>query len=232
MPETAPPAPVLERVRVLSNRKNWTGTRTVTLHSETISSRLQPGQFVMLRLGDGTDPYLPRGFLATAWDSDSQSIELLFSPADPRHGRLAEIPAGMGLDAFGPVGRRLPLHEFSPHAAILSASPLGERLTDLLEELCPHSRFDMTLLDMEQPPQELRISPEAGTVLLIGDERLFAWAKGMLAGHPARAIALHDAFVGCGVGACLACPARCRDGTRRICADGPWFELADLESPP
>ncbi len=232
MPETAPSAPVIERVRVLSNRKNWTGTRTVTLHSEAIAGRLQPGQFVMLRLSDSTDPYLPRGFLATAWDSDSQSMELLFSPADPRHAPLADVAAGTGLDAFGPVGRGLPLADLGDHVAIVSSSPLGERFTDLLEEVCPHTRFAMTLLDMAEPPQELRVANGVQTVLLIGDARLFAWAGGMLEGCGARVIALFDAFMGCGVGACRACPARCTTGTRLICADGPWFELRDLGAAP
>lgn len=232
MADTAIPAPVAERVRVLSNRKNWTGTRTVTLHSELIAGRIQPGQFIMLRLGDASDPYLPRGFLVPAWDADSQSLEILFHPSDPRHARMEDLAAGTGLHAFGPVGRRLPLADFGHHAAVVSSSPLGERFTDLLEEVCPNSRFSMTLLDISDPPQELKVPGDAATVLLIGDKRLFAWAEPHLRGGGARVIALHDALIGCGVGACLACPARCRDGTRRICVEGPWFDMQSLEFPP
>ena len=37
-----------------------------------------------------------------------------------------------------------------------------------------------------------------------------------------------EALMGCGVGACCSCTIKTRGGLRRVCKDGPVFELADI----
>jgi dihydroorotate dehydrogenase electron transfer subunit len=96
------PAPVTENVRLARQ------TYRVRLHCPELARRIRPGQFLMLRLPDGSDPLLGRPFALydTVLDGQGQSaaIDVVYLVVGKLTGLLARLRAGDRVDVWGPLG--------------------------------------------------------------------------------------------------------------------------------
>ncbi len=97
-----------ERVAVVDHRPIAEGIWRIRIESASIATAATPGQFVMLRLPDRTDPLLARPLavydVAAGPDGLPRSVDFIYAV----HGRftkaLAGLPAGEELVAWGPLG--------------------------------------------------------------------------------------------------------------------------------
>lgn len=81
----------------------------LTLRAPRISAAALPGQFVMVRVGEGLDPLLRRPFSIHRVHADS-TLSLLFKVVGKGTRLLAGISPGATVNLIGPLGKGFNLH--------------------------------------------------------------------------------------------------------------------------
>jgi dihydroorotate dehydrogenase electron transfer subunit len=101
----------------------------IRLECREIAGAIRPGQFVMLRLPNTSDPLLARPFALydTVLDSegDPVGIDLVYLIVGKMTGRLAEVVPGESLQLWGPLGRPF-LDVGTPEKVALVAGGIGQ----------------------------------------------------------------------------------------------------------
>ncbi|MFC1944693.1 dihydroorotate dehydrogenase electron transfer subunit [Chloroflexota bacterium] len=241
----------------MSSAEVWSGACLIWVRAPEASTLALPGQFVMVRCGEGA--VLRRPF--SIHRVDGPDLALLFAVVGRGTGWLSQRVKDDHLDLFGPLGTgfRVPS---SPKNLLLVAGGIGIAPLVLLAEkalVCGHK---VTLLlggetgaklypgRLLPPGPRLVIATEDGSVGerglatdLIPD--LISWADevfacgpvpmyramaAMSAGLPklASAQVLLEQMMGCGLGACRGCSIPTGSGQRSVCRYGPVFELGDV----
>jgi dihydroorotate dehydrogenase electron transfer subunit len=97
-----------QRLEVIENLRLARNTYRIRLHGPELARAIRPGQFLMLRLPDTTDPLLGRPFALydTVLDDAGRSVALdvVYLVVGKMTGRLVSVGAGGRLDAWGPLG--------------------------------------------------------------------------------------------------------------------------------
>ncbi len=83
----------------------------ITLDAPEIAAGARPGQFVMVRGIQGTDPLLPRALSIYHADVEGGCIELLYRVVGPGTTRLQEHEPGRRVAVWGPLGSQFRLPE-------------------------------------------------------------------------------------------------------------------------
>jgi dihydroorotate dehydrogenase electron transfer subunit len=98
----------LHEAVIVENKQLARDTYRVRLHCREIARKIQPGQFVMLRLADRDDPVLgrPLAMYDTVLDPTGApvGIDLVYLVVGKMTGLLAQSPPGTGLTLWGPLG--------------------------------------------------------------------------------------------------------------------------------
>ena len=128
--------PLLERVSVLANVRVATGVGLIILHAPRVAARVEPGQFVHLRIARDTAFLLRRPFSVHL--AAGEQIEILYQVLGDGTRALAEREPGEEMDVIGPLGHGWTVPDGAAHALLvaggLGAAPLGmlvARLADL-----------------------------------------------------------------------------------------------------
>lgn len=104
-------------------------TFRVRLQCPDIARAIRPGQFVMLRLPNTTDPLLGRPFALydTVLDPAGNPVgfDVVYLVVGKMTGRLAEVVVGDSLQAWGPLGRPF-LDVGAPERVTLVAGGIGQ----------------------------------------------------------------------------------------------------------
>lgn len=124
----SPTTPALERVEVLANERLAEGVGLVALHAPRCAASVRPGQFVHLRVAQGSDIILRRPF--SVHRASAERIEILYQVLGAGTLRLAEKePGDRSMDLVGPLGRGWSVPEGAAHALLvgggLGVAPLG-----------------------------------------------------------------------------------------------------------
>jgi dihydroorotate dehydrogenase electron transfer subunit len=103
---------------VLENRRLSEHYSVLTLDAPPIAAAVQPGQFVMLKPGRGSDPLLRRPFsvfeVLTDADGAPRAISILNKRAGVGTSLLYQAEPGMTIGCLGPLGR--PFEPVAPPA--------------------------------------------------------------------------------------------------------------------
>jgi dihydroorotate dehydrogenase electron transfer subunit len=102
---------------VEGNAEPMPGVRLLFLNCPALSASARAGQFVMVRCGEGFDPYLRRALPIHRFTP--QGIALCFRPSDPTLAWLGARPLGSVLDILGPCGRGFDLPK-TGHISLLA----------------------------------------------------------------------------------------------------------------
>lgn len=125
--------PKVERVRVLANDRLAEGVGLLVLHAPYVAEMVRPGQFVHLRISQGTDFLLRRPF--SVHRREGGRIEILYQVLGTGTRELSMKTAGMEMDVVGPLGHGWTLPYDTAHALLvaggLGAAPLGMLAEDL-----------------------------------------------------------------------------------------------------
>lgn len=205
----------------------------------------KPGQFLMLRTAKGSDPLLPRPI--SLLDTDETQTALCYRVVGRGTKLLSELRAGEPVEAIGPLGNGFPL---CPGNAVLIGGGLGiAPLYALAKALRAHGSHVRIHLGYSGEPflqEAFEQVSDALTVNIGGyvtdgvdfteDAVYYACGPAPML-HAAKALALAngktlyvslEARMGCGVGACLACSIRTKDGNKCVCRDGPVFDAMEV----
>lgn len=89
---------------IVDNRHVSGDNYKITLAGPGIAAAARPGQFVMVRPGDGLKPFLPRPFSIHRVDQQKRELSLLYKVVGQGTGLLSELVAGNTLSLVGPLG--------------------------------------------------------------------------------------------------------------------------------
>ncbi len=97
----------LERAVVLSSEEAYEGTRLIWFSAPAVGRAAQPGQFLMIRCGEGWDPLLPRpmSFHRFRQADDERQFAILFDLRGRGTDWLWRRQPGDLVSLFGPLGR-------------------------------------------------------------------------------------------------------------------------------
>jgi dihydroorotate dehydrogenase electron transfer subunit len=263
---------VLERAEILFNEPLNQELYHLGLRCPQIASSIQPGQFLMIRIGPGSDPLLRRPFAVHRLRLPA-GFEILYKVVGRGTRLLTETERGADLDVLGPLGRGFEIPD-GDGLLLMVAGGIGVApLPFLAETLVASGRKGPYLLwfggktardlvcvhhfqDLGFVTELVTEDGTAGRKGLVTDhleewlprqkempkliyscgpypmQRKVVQLAGRL-GIPVQ-VAM-EAFMACGVGACLGCSLRCRppdEGTdtyyANVCQHGPVFRGAEI----
>lgn len=194
---------------IISTRRAGPGATLLTARAQEIAVRARPGQFVMVRCSEGSDPLLRRPFpLFTITPPD---IALLVRADEPGRRWLAHQSPGQTLDILGPFGQGFIVDPLSRHL-LLVAEGLGLAALAALAAQANSAGMPVTVLagapstttllpaDLLPPEIEYRVATadgsrgQRGNVAALLPE-IIQWADQVFAaGSPALYHALADAI--------------------------------------
>lgn len=113
MTHPVPPPPCYHvRCPVIENPRLARDTYRVRLHAPPLARLIRPGQFMMLRLPETSDPLLGRPFALydTVLDGQGQpaALDVVYLVIGKMTTRLAALRPGDTLEAWGPLGNGFP----------------------------------------------------------------------------------------------------------------------------
>ncbi len=112
---------ILENVKVEWNRSLGAAYRHMGIRTAATFSTAVPGQFVMVKVGDGLSPLLPRPFSIHRLierGGEVTGIELLYKMIGPTTDKMGRLAAGDTIRVLGPLGRGFSLPRGSGAVAL------------------------------------------------------------------------------------------------------------------
>ncbi len=241
---------------VEANVEPLPGMHLLYLQCLPLARAASPGQFVMVQCGLGHDPYLRQPLAIHRLTEEG--IALCFRSSNQALAALAARRVGDSVDLLGPCGRGFTLPSGLSTISLVARGAGIVPLLSILDRapravhLVASVPTEAGLYPRELLPRQVEYSPFVGRARDAEFERAIVeaarWGQRVYAGGPASFFALlrraveearfglregiaevwleHD--LGCGVGACRGCLIETRHGYRRVCTDGPVFDLAHL----
>ncbi|MDQ7032903.1 MAG: dihydroorotate dehydrogenase electron transfer subunit [Desulfonauticus sp.] len=227
------------------------------LFLETLSLDFKPGQFVMLRPCQWEyDPFWPRPFSICTQDEHNMHIFLQIVGRGTQ--KLAYLQPGDEVDCWGPLGNgfEFAVDEdllvlaggmgLAPFIALSRKHPnpqkirlvFGHRL-DLdcypwhlipaeVEKVALQQETQTALKDFEKRLQE-EIFSHSGKVFACGPRPFLQVVYKYARQAKADAYISLENKMACGIGACLGCVTKTKQGYKQTCVHGPVFSVHDLE---
>jgi len=245
-------APIISNTEVLPN------IYLLQAKAPKIAGLAQPGQYVMVRCGEGYDMPLRRPLGIHRISKDG--ISLLYAVVGRGTEWLLQRKAGEYVDLFGPLGKGFEIYPSSRNLLLVAGGVGVAPLVALAEHAIGTGRAVRLVIGEKNAA---KIYPERllplGIKPVVTTEDGSLGQKGMVTDIlpqfiPAadqifvcgplpmyRAIAkmgsklgkkptqvLLEMVMGCGVGACLSCSIETKSGRKLVCKDGPVFEFGDI----
>ena len=240
------------KAKIISNEIT-AGVHLIWLDCPKIASEAKPGQFVMIKCGDGEKFQLRRPF--SIHQVDKKGFALLFNIVGRGTQWLAQCQTEESLDILGTLGNGFSIAPSSKNLLLVAGGIGVAPLYYLVQEALKEKR-SVTLLygtaDNKRlpipPPLKLVSATEDGSVGkrgMITDilPDYIGWADQIFACGPlpmyktmAKMPELRDKQVqvslevrmGCGLGVCYGCTIKTKNGLKQVCKDGPVFDLDDI----
>jgi dihydroorotate dehydrogenase electron transfer subunit len=243
---------------VISNSEVMPGVYLMWLESLQLASKAKPGQFAMVRCGEGAEHPLRRPL--SIHRLDNNRLAFLFAVVGKGTHWLAQRQAGNNIDLLGPLGNGYAVQPGS-HNLLLLAGGIGITPLCFLADKALQLGCSVKLLlgaptaiqlypgHLLPAQAELVITTEDGTAGRKGMITDFlsdfaGWADQVFACGPAsmyQTIAAQkqqlkgkpaqislEVRMGCGLGVCYGCTVKTKNGLRQVCKDGPIFDLNDF----
>ena len=243
---------------IVSNVELMPDVYLLWAHAPDVAAQARPGQYVMVRCGEGYDMPLRRP-LSIHRSSTDGGLALLFAVVGHGTEWLANRRKGERLDLLGPLGNGFGIRALSRNLLLVAGGVGIAPLVALAEQAV--SNHSVTLLVGDKTatriyPQRLLphgvetvVVTEDGSAGLTGtvcdilpgfvSDADQVFACGPLAMYREMAAisrspvgkptqVLLEAVLGCGFGACLSCTVETAHGRRLVCKDGPVFEFDDI----
>ncbi len=232
------------------------GMHLIFLHCAPLGAMASPGQFVMVHGGLGYDPYL-RQPLAIHRLTE-QGVGLCLRSSNKPLAWLAARRVGDTVDLLGPCGRGFTLPASHSTVSLVARGmgiapllPILDRTTCAVQliasvptaasvyprELLPRHVEYLPFVGQEQAPELTRAIIDAcrwgQRIYACGPAPFYrslgqAVEEARMGLREGVAEVWVEGEMGCGMGACRGCLIETRQGYRRVCTDGPVFDLAHL----
>ncbi|MBA7478685.1 Dihydroorotate dehydrogenase B (NAD(+)), electron transfer subunit [subsurface metagenome] len=144
---------------ILQTEKCGQNTYIIELFCEEIAGEVVPGQFVQVRAGSGTEPFLRRPFSVSGADRNSGRIKLLVEVVGRGTALLCSKKAGESLSVIGSLGKGFDMELGGKGPCILVAGGSGAApLLFLAEELMKSGKRAVTFMMGAQTAGDLKVA--------------------------------------------------------------------------
>ena len=233
--------------KVISNEKIVDGIYKMVVED---NNEVKPGQFYMLKLNGQT--LLPRPI--SVCEKNEGTITFLYAVVGNGTKEYVDLKEGDYINLTGPLGNGFNVYENLGKVALVSGgigtAPMLEVAKKLKEsgnssklDLYAGFRDDIYLIDdIKEYTDNIYISTNTGkyghkgfvtdilkveeydTVLCCGPEIMMKKVIDMCKEKNVKIYVSMEKHMACGVGACLVCTCKTKDGNKRTCTDGPVFD--------
>lgn len=215
----------------------------------------KPGQFFIIRINDRLDPLLGRPF--SIFDIEENSIKFLYRVKGRGTSILSKLKRGETLQIHGPFGRWYPfpkddfiviaggiglasvfylIKKFSGRAYLFYGAREREEIF-FFEELTNLSKKTYITTEcgsMDYKGVVTEIFKEKGLELNLpiyscGPMVMIRELKNLIENKDIPCYVAVEERMACGIGACLGCVIPSNDGYKRVCTDGPVFNIKELK---
>jgi dihydroorotate dehydrogenase electron transfer subunit len=243
--------------KITANTKIMPGVSLIWLDCPDIAAQARPGQFVMVRCGEGPEYQLRRPL--SIHQRDGKRLALLYKVVGRGTRWLAQCQAGDKLDLLGALGTG---YEIYPDARnlLLVAGGIGIAPLRFLADEAISRGKEVTLLTGAATARQLypkKLLP-AGIRLVTATEDGSQGEKGMITDivlefingvdqvFACGPLAMYKAMaqmpelkakpvqvslemrMGCGMGICYGCTVKTVNGLRQTCKHGPVFDMDEI----
>ncbi|MBM7871869.1 dihydroorotate dehydrogenase electron transfer subunit [Clostridium pascui] len=212
----------------------------------------KPGQFFMLRAWD-QEPILNRPI--SIYDIDDEGISFLYHVCGKGTEIFKKLEINDEVKVMGPLGNGFPLENISGKVAVITGgigiAPMNYVVKNL--ESCDIDLYSgfreeaYAVEELKSYVKNLNISTENGAqghkgyiteifnpdkyeiVLCCGPEIMMNKVIEMCKGKKVPLYVSLEKKMACGIGACLVCTCKTKDGNKKSCKDGPVFLAEELE---
>lgn len=211
----------------------------------------RPGQFYMLKAWE-EGLILPRPI--SVHDVDGQGISFLYAVAGKGTKVLSKLKENDEVNIMGPLGNGFEVENIKGKVAVVAGgigiAPMNylvKSLKDCKIDLYAGFReFSYSVGELEEYINSVHISTETGKigykgfvtdllkpeeydlVLCCGPEVMMKKVVGMCTKKKVEVYISMENRMACGIGACLVCTCKTKEGNKRTCKDGPVFNGKDL----
>ncbi|MCP4652661.1 MAG: dihydroorotate dehydrogenase electron transfer subunit [Candidatus Omnitrophica bacterium] len=220
----------------------------LTLEDNQISEAINPGQFLQLKI---KGKILRRPF--SIFSRSNNTIKILFRVCGEGTKILSEMKPQSKLDIIGPLGNGFPLDSKSP---LFIAGGLGVApLNFLANEIKNSGKFiygtkhenEFVALSFPETTKHkiIKISEEkdkknvcdilpehlenTDTVYASGPRKMLKKVADICTKNKTTCFITWEERMGCGFGLCQSCAVKTRAGYKMTCADGPVFNINELD---
>ncbi|SPJ14011.1 Dihydroorotate oxidase B, electron transfer subunit [Syntrophobacter sp. SbD2] len=130
---------IIEEARIVNQERISGQIFRLRLHSPRIAGAARCGQFVMIRLGEGTDPLLRRPFSFSRIYPEDGDFEILYRVIGRGTRLMSRLEPGSASSLIGPLGNgfELPIDRTHPLAFIaggIGIAPLLELIAQVMSD--------------------------------------------------------------------------------------------------
>ncbi|MCE5193128.1 dihydroorotate dehydrogenase electron transfer subunit [bacterium] len=245
---TSPSPAYIEEALVLAQDRLTNDVYRLTVEATTGGS---PGQFYMVRAWD-REPLLARPI--SIHDADEGTISLLYQVRGRGTELLARLHKGDTVALMGPLGNGFTMENLHGRVGIVTGG-IGIAPMFYLASTLP-ARSATVIAGFKSTPYavaallslgvEVYVATEDGcegtrgfctdifdpaafdVVVTCGPTPMMARVAQLCAQAGVPCQASLEAHMACGIGACLGCTFPTTSGYKRVCADGPVFDAAEV----
>ncbi len=216
-------------------------------------TKVKAGQFFMIKCWD-TELTLMRPI--SVFSADDSRLSFMYRVVGKGTKKLSEVKSGEKIRLLGPCGNGYPCESLSGKVAVVGGGvgipPLYQTTKTLIyksvdvdaylgfrDELFAVEDFstccENLFVSSENGPEGYRgyitdlLKPgQYDAVLTCGPEVMMRKVAAMCAETGTTCYCSLEHRMACGIGACLGCSIRTKQGMKRVCKDGPVFQSTDL----
>ncbi|HYE80603.1 MAG TPA: dihydroorotate dehydrogenase electron transfer subunit [Clostridia bacterium] len=243
--------------KVVENRELCNDIYEILIECPEIAGEAKPGQFLHVRIKSGIDPLLRRPISISRVYRDMGHISLIYQVIGRGTKEMTSIKKGGEIDIMGPLGNGFTLFPGKKCAVVgggMGVAPLLELAASIpgcdayIGFRCSTFKLD----EYRSACKELFVATEDGStgsrgyvtdlikdikeydiVYTCGPKLMMKKVKELCENNSVRCFVSIEERMGCGIGACLVCACRIKDGAewhhKKVCTDGPVFEAGEVD---
>ncbi|KMT23287.1 dihydroorotate dehydrogenase electron transfer subunit [Clostridium cylindrosporum] len=223
----------------------------VYLMEVEIDAKVKAGQFYMLR-GWGCEPILPRPI--SIHDYKDGKISFLYIVCGVGTEHLKNLKKDDRIELLGPLGNGFPLDKLTGNVAVVAGgigtAPMLHTMKEMdakkIDLYCGFRDKSYGIDKMKEYADEVFIATESGdeghkgyvidlldpkkydVVITCGPEIMMKKVADMCNEADVECYVSMESHMACGVGACLVCTCKTKNGNKRACKEGPVFSSRDV----
>jgi dihydroorotate dehydrogenase electron transfer subunit len=231
---------------IISQNKIASGIFHLTV--EKNDEKISPGQFYMLKSWDDSLPLMRP---ISVYQVDNDRLHFLYKVVGKGTEQLSTLQRGTTVELLGPLGNGFPCEEVSGKIGLVGGGigipPLFEAAKQLSKKGCNVDVFlgykdELFAFEhFEEVCENIFIAMENGAegykgfithifnpqnynaVFTCGPEIMMKKVNELCEIHHVPVWLSMESRMACGIGACLVCSCKTKEGIKRCCKDGPVF---------